>query len=44
VITGLHDDAPKRVTRVSAAAIETMRLRVFIWNRSAGRITTTTPP
>jgi hypothetical protein len=44
VITGLHNDAPKRVTRVSAPAIETVRLRVFTSSRSAGRITTTTPP
>jgi hypothetical protein len=42
--SGLHDDASKKVTTHSAAAVETTRSRVFTRSRSAGRITTTTPP
>jgi hypothetical protein len=42
--SGLHDDAPKRVTTHSAAAVETTRSRVFTRSHSAERITTTTPP
>jgi hypothetical protein len=42
-VSGLHDDAPKRVTMHSAAAVETVRSRVFTQRRSAVRITTTAP-
>jgi hypothetical protein len=43
VDSGLHDDAPKKVTTQSAAAVETTRSRVFTRSRSVGMITTTTP-
>jgi hypothetical protein len=43
VISGLHDDALKRVTAHNVAAVETARSRVFTRSHSARRITTTTP-
>jgi hypothetical protein len=44
VESGLHDDAPKRITTYTAAAAETVRSRVFTRSHSTGRMTTTTPP
>jgi hypothetical protein len=44
VESGLHDDAPKRVTTHSAAAVETAKSRVFTRSHSTWRITTTALP
>jgi hypothetical protein len=44
VVSGLHDDTPKRVTTHSAAIVETARSRLFTRSRSVGRITTTALP
>jgi hypothetical protein len=44
VVSGLHDDTPKRVTTQGAAAVETERSRVFTRSHITGRIATTTPP
>jgi hypothetical protein len=43
VVSGLHDDATKRATTHSTAAIETASSRVFTRSCSVERITTTTP-
>jgi hypothetical protein len=44
VESGLHNDAPKRVTTQRAAADETARSKVFTRSQTTGRIPTTTPP
>jgi hypothetical protein len=42
--SGLHDNAPKRVTTHSVTTVEIMRSRVFTRSHSTERITTTMPP
>jgi hypothetical protein len=44
VESGLHNDAPKRVTTQRAAAVETVRSKAFTRSPTTGRIPTTTPP
>jgi hypothetical protein len=40
VARGIHDDAPKRATMHNAAAVETVRSKIFIRSHNTGRITT----